>query len=680
LIKLNYRPEIDGLRALAVLPVIFYHAQISFFNQYYFKGGFIGVDIFFVISGYLISSLIFKEIKETNNFSFTNFYERRARRLLPVLFLVMLVSMPVAWVYLMPNAFIELSNSILSTIFFGSNFYFWLDGQQYANESALLKPFLHTWSLAVEEQFYIIFPAILVILYKILKKNLIYVIFLGFVTSLYLANIASQSNPSLNFYMLPFRGWELLVGTILAWLEVNTGRTNNKFYCQIFPIVGIILIFYSVIFFNDDMLHPSLYTLIPIVGTALIIWFSHKNSIVCKVLSTKMFVGIGVISYSLYLWHYPIMAFDRIKDFSPSETDRLQWIILTFIFSIFSYYLIEKPFRNKFKISRRNFISALLFCLLTLLFINIYSIKTKGFLDSSATILQKEFINVAPMNKLKNKKGVICHGIQEINKSCNFGAKNKKNVFLVGDSHLASLMFELKQNLKDKNFSFSARTQNACWYLPNFKRIELNKKINSNECSLKYQANLRRELLRHPDSIVIIGGRLPAYLSESLFDNSEGGIEVENLKFKFTHINNNQNLKEGIKGSIYELLENGNKIILLYPIPEVGWNVPNKLFSNISHRYVKKIKESFKKNPVTTSYEVYKNRSKESFEFLDSIQHKNIYRVYPHNLFCDKVIKDRCITHDDESIFYFDSHHMSSSGALMVNKLIMKKINKIFTP
>ena len=168
--KLNYRPEIDGLRAVAVASVILYHAQITIFGYKPFKGGFIGVDIFFVISGYLITSIILKELVTTGSFSFKHFYERRIRRILPALLVVMLASLPFAWVYLLPNSLVDFSKSILYSLGFSSNFFFHYSGQQYDAESGLFKPFLHTWSLSVEEQFYIFFPIIVLIAFKYLDS------------------------------------------------------------------------------------------------------------------------------------------------------------------------------------------------------------------------------------------------------------------------------------------------------------------------------------------------------------------------------------------------------------------------------------------------------------------------------------------------------------------------------
>lgn len=315
--KLTYRPEIDGLRAIAVGVVILYHAQITIFGHQPFKGGFIGVDIFFVISGYLITSIILKELLTTGYFSFKYFYERRIRRILPTLLFVMLVSLPFVWMYLLLSSFVDFSKSILYSLVFSSNFYFHYSGQQYGGEDGSLKLFLHTWSLSVEEQYYILFPIVLLVTFKYFKKYLIYILLFGFVFSLGLADWGSRNHSSFNFYVLPTRMWELLAGSILAYFEITKGhRSKYQTLNLILPIIGFLLIGHSILFFNNKMFHPSFYTLSPIIGVCLIIWFSHKNESITKLLSTKLFVGIGLISYPLYLWHYPIFAFNRIVEFT----------------------------------------------------------------------------------------------------------------------------------------------------------------------------------------------------------------------------------------------------------------------------------------------------------------------------------------------------------------------------
>ena len=200
--KLNYRPEIDGLRALAVISVVLYHAKFSIFNLNIFSGGFLGVDIFFVISGYLITLIILKELSISKKFSFINFYERRARRIIPAFFFILIFISPLAWLILLPFDYIVYAKSNISAALFYSNYFFWKDQLVYASESALLKPLLHTWSLSIEEQFYILFPLIFILFWKYLRKYLLIILILGLVISLIFSDFISYQFPTFNFYNL----------------------------------------------------------------------------------------------------------------------------------------------------------------------------------------------------------------------------------------------------------------------------------------------------------------------------------------------------------------------------------------------------------------------------------------------------------------------------------------------
>ena len=441
--KITYRPEIDGLRAIAVGAVILYHAQIAIFGYQPFKGGFIGVDIFFVISGYLITSIILNELVTTGTFSFKHFYERRIRRILPALLFVMLVSLPFAWMYLLPSSFIDFSKSILYSLGFSSNFYFWYSGQQYGAESGLLKPFLHTWSLSVEEQFYILFPIVLLITFKYFRKYLIHILILGFVISLGLADWGSKNHPSFNFYVLPTRGWELLAGSILAYFEITNGHRNkNKTLNLILPSIGLLLIGHSILFFNDKMFHPSFFTLSPIIGVCLIIWFSNKDELITKILSTKLFVGVGLISYSLYLWHYPMFGFVRIIYFNQlSLPNKFLLGIIIVILSIFSYYFVERPFRNKnnkFKVM----ISLILISISVLVIFNINSIQKDG------------YKNRLDFNIKNYELDIKSYNLENLNFEINYNYDNyddRKNVLIVGNSHAQDILKILsKTKLTDR--------------------------------------------------------------------------------------------------------------------------------------------------------------------------------------------------------------------------------------
>ena len=644
--KLTYRPEIDGLRAIAVGAVILYHAQITILGYQPFKGGFIGVDIFFVISGYLITSIILKELATTGIFSFKRFYERRTRRILPALLFVMLVSLPFAWMYLLPSSFSDFSKSILYSLGFSSNFYFHYSGQVYGALDGLFIPFLHTWSLSVEEQYYILFPIVLLITFKYLRKYLIHILILGFVISLCLADWGSRNYPSFNFYILPTRIWELLTGSILAYFEITKGhRSKYQALNLVLPSIGLFLIGHSILFFNDKMFHPSFYTLSPIIGVCLIIWFSYKDELITKILSSKLFVGIGLISYSLYLWHYPIFAFGRAVEIFSKDV-LIYLLIITITLSIFTYYFIERPARNK-----NNKFQTIAIIIILLVF---------GLLVSNSKIIfqngyQKRMPKILDIYKdqvLRDDNFTRCGSDVE----CYFNKSSNKKIFIIGDSLMGNLIYDLKDKVVNLNYQFITFIKNGCLYFPGFTML------NSARCTSDYFKKLENILLKESNSIFILGGKFNFYLL-----NNQNFISDKNFS---------SNVLMSFRESVLKLSKK-NKIIIIYPIPESEHNIPKKLLNSIPKEFLL-IKEYLQiKNYITIPFQDFKGKSEKSFELLNSIKGNNIYRVYPHKAFCNTIIKDQCLTHDDKYIFYRDNTHLSPKGAEMVNNLILEEIKKI---
>ncbi len=355
---MKYRPEIDGLRTVAVGSVLLYHAQFPFGDGKVLPGGFLGVDVFFVISGFLITSLIYQEFARTQRFSVLKFYERRARRLLPALFAVIFASLPAAWFILLPTQMMEFANSLLASVFFVSNMFWYATSLEYGATTGLIKPFLHTWSLAVEEQFYIVFPLLyLLILRKTPGLGLIWLglgIFFGLAFSEYYTRVDAD----LSFYWVLSRLWELFAGAFLAHLIAKHPTIGQKGATwRILPGIGLVML--TVPLFIPGLLaeHPGFVTMPTVIGTSLIILFADPREIVTRLLSSKPFVAIGLISYSLYLWHYPIFAFGRLLDPTPEILDRFVWLFLAGVFATLSYWVVERPFRNAEQIPVRPLIT-----------------------------------------------------------------------------------------------------------------------------------------------------------------------------------------------------------------------------------------------------------------------------------------------------------------------------------
>ena len=346
---MKYRAEIDGLRALAILPVILYHAGFKVFS-----GGYVGVDIFFVISGYLITSIILIEL-EGGTFSLMNFYERRARRILPALFVVMLACLPFAWFWLLPEAIKAFSESLVSVPIFSSNILFWRTSG-YFDMATELKPLIHTWSLAVEEQYYVFFPLFLMLMWKLGRGWILGLLIIIFSISLTGSHWMSKTHPIFAFYMLPTRGWELLIGGFIGfYFTKNDIENNNLNSGQLGSLFGLLLITYSVFAYTVETPFPRAYALVPTVGAALIIIFATNKTVVGKLLGSKLLVIIGLISYSAYLWHQPMFAFARERSLEePSMYLMTTLAVLSFGFAFLSWKYVERPFRNKHLISRNT--------------------------------------------------------------------------------------------------------------------------------------------------------------------------------------------------------------------------------------------------------------------------------------------------------------------------------------
>jgi peptidoglycan/LPS O-acetylase OafA/YrhL len=614
---INRRLDLDGLRAIAVFSIIIYHANITIFGNEIFKSGFFGVDIFFVISGYLITLTILNELTNTGTFSFSHFYEKRIRRIFPTLFFVIFVSIPFAWIYLVPNNLIDYFKSIITSLSFSSNFYFWFSGKQFGMDG--LKPFLHTWSLSVLVQYYIIFPLCLYILFKYFRKFLIYILIIGLLISLVLADWGSKNHSSFNFFVLPTRIWELLAGSILAYFEIINGhRSKNKMLNSLLPSIGFLLIGCSLLFFNVKMFHPSFYTLTPIIGVCLIIWFSNKDELTTKILSNKLFVAIGLISYPLYLWHYPILLVARINGFIQGDIiNKILIILLILILSVFSYHFIEKFFRNK-KNKFKDIFSIIILNYLIFFSLHIFLLK-----NESLMLDRKNF----EYNVLENTRGIWekCAIDEIINDNyCKIGAFDNK-VFLIGDSHLLPLINDLGKKLNQKNYELNNLIQPALIYRGKSKSRD-DKRVN-------FLKNIK-------NSILIFGG----YYHR---------IDKDELNLIYNYYKEDFEL----------FLKNNNKIIFLTPIPTVPFD-PIKELNLVMKN--KKIDISINKTDVI-------KRNKLAINFINKF--KDISILDLNNIFCD-MLKCYAIS-PDKIILKSDDDHPSLKGAEMMNDLIMKEIEKI---
>ena len=340
---MQYRADIDGLRAVAIVPVLLYHAEVAGVG-----GGFVGVDVFFVISGFLITSLILAEIRE-ESFSILQFYARRARRILPALFVVIAATLAVGSVLLLSTDFSDLVRSALSSVLFVSNVYLWSSSSYFAS-AAEMKPLLHTWSLAVEEQYYIFFPALLLFVIR-RGRSVAGVLLVILAASFGLSVWAVPRAPEAAFFLAPTRVWELLVGSLLALGVVPplAGRAGR----EVVGAAGLALIVASVLAFDEQTPFPGVNALWPCLGAAMVI--HAEGSAVGRLLSTRPLVFVGLVSYSLYLWHWPLIVFARYEGWftgAPLETAAV--LAASFGLAVASWRLVELPVRRSRLLADRD--------------------------------------------------------------------------------------------------------------------------------------------------------------------------------------------------------------------------------------------------------------------------------------------------------------------------------------
>jgi peptidoglycan/LPS O-acetylase OafA/YrhL len=445
---MHYRPEIDGLRALAVLPVILFHAGFSAFS-----GGFIGVDVFFVISGYLITSIILSELAR-GEFSLRRFYARRARRILPALFCVMLVTIPFALLWMLPSQYAAFSRSMLAVVGFVSNLFFWRESGYFAAEASE-KPLLHTWSLGVEEQYYVLVPLALMLLWRFGKKPAFYGVVLAAIVSFGLCEYASRYAHSANFFLLPTRAWELLIGSLCAFHHHGRAPKQNN----LLALLGLSMVTLAVFTYGEHMRLPSAYTLAPVIGTALILLYATRDTWVAKMLSLKLCVGIGLISYSAYLWHHPLFAFAHIRLFhAPSAALMLGLSALALLLGALTWWLVEQPFRQKnhrFYVGNRAALCAGIATALLLVGAGIYGHVTDGRLAYwQAHAPENQRLAYAMIDRERTRNFDYDNGdcifnanslTQEVGeRMAGCAKKHGKGIAIIGDSHAMNMFHVLK--------------------------------------------------------------------------------------------------------------------------------------------------------------------------------------------------------------------------------------------
>lgn len=661
----QYRAEIDGLRAVAVLPVILFHAGYENFS-----GGFVGVDVFFVISGYLITTILL-EAQQAGTFSIITFYERRARRILPALFLVLLTCLPLAVLCMGPSGIEQFSTSLVAVALFASNIQFWKESG-YFDTSVELKPLLHTWSLAIEEQFYLLFPFVLLAIHKLSRPKVLATLATLCIASLWMAESWVSAEPSGAFYLLPTRAWELLTGAISAvWLiKPQRGPTDLRYPVvgECLSLFGVVSIAYSIGVLDQNSRFPGLLALAPTLGTTLIILFATSRTLVGKVLAAKPLVSVGLISYSAYLWHQPLFAFTRHQ--SLTEPGKVTYFLLTCMTLVLAYLTwkyVETPFRNRARVNRRQIFSLAFFGSTFFITWGAIGIETSGFEGLFETTYQ--LVADAKANRATNKACWLrIRKSRSLRDACSIGIDGSQKSFtLLGDSQAGSLVPALDKAARLRGSSGFNYTFESCPPARLMKRQKQDEvQLACNSIRAEFFGRLGQPSL--PQTLIVMS-RWTARTERTRFDNGEGGVEQGEVLPWSNEYTTTLGYVEAIEkdqvDSIVAMLNAGHKVILIYPVPEAGWDVP--IYLSKLHR----IRQVLRPADGSTSYARFLERNARSYQILDKVgEHRNLVRIKPADMFCNTYVKDRCVVHLDGIPVYGDDDHLSNFGAdLLVQKI-----------
>lgn len=651
---MNYRPDIDGLRTIAVLPVVFYHAGVAGF-----PGGFVGVDIFFVISGFLITTIIHRELAE-GRFSIIRFYERRARRILPALFAVIVASLVAGWFILMPEEFDQMGESILSALLFVSNMWFWRNAGGYFQNATDYLPMLHTWSLAVEEQFYIFFPLLLMALHRFARRLLVPAILLLVVVSFGLAAWATPRMPNPSFYLLPTRIWELGFGSLLALGLVRAEAPRAL--REAAGVLGLAGVLAPVFLYDSQMPFPGMAALPPVMGAALLIWTGTAGPVMAsRLLSLRPMVWVGLISYSLYLWHWPIMAFVRNRlitvELEPA------WQVATVLASLLagwvSWRFIERPFRVPLRAGgmTRARIFALSGAGMAGLGVLAGAVAVTGGMATQR--FSEAQLAALPQEPLRNPYRARCFGARPADRFCTFGTDDPDapiEWFLWGDSHADAMLPALIDLAERQGVMLGFAGHSACAPLPGIRRMDI--RDAGNVSCTRHNRTVMEFLQRTPSiTTVFLHGRWALYTDGKYSPSADGAGEVilytndQPVPGTGDYGRNTALIETILESTVNGIVVPGRQVILIGGIPEVKWDVPRRRATEILF--------GWPLPPVPTPDEVAA-RQATSTGVLERVASRTGSLYIP---LAQPMCAGGCVLFTETEMYYADDDHLSVLGA-----------------
>ena len=630
----KYRPDIDGLRAIAVLSVVAFHVAPN-----WVMGGFIGVDVFFVISGYLISTILFENL-DKGTFSFLEFYSRRIKRIFPALLLVLISSYLIGWFTLFSDEYKQLGKHIFASASFVQNIILWNESSYFDN-AVETKPLLHLWSLSVEEQFYLFWP---ILLWIFRKYNLLIATVLVFLLSFYLNLKGIKENIVATFYFPQTRFWELASGGMLAWFTVYKKnvfqklKSEKKALLNIFSLIGMCLLVSGFIGINKKFGFPGVWALVPVGGAVFIIFAGHNAWLNRVILSNRIAVWFGLISYPLYLWHWPLLSFLRIcEEEKPSMTLRIVAVLISMVLAWLTYEFVERSMRFP-SLNRLKVISATTLILI-IGYLGYCTYRQNGLpARKQIEVFEKERAKFSYSHTMsRNPKGA--------------------KLMLLGDSHADHLARGIMKELDDK---VAYRGANGC--IPFFNVDRYDNRFKPGNCRNSMNSSLSEFEKNKEMTGIILASMGPVYLTGEAFKGMDG-LRVEGLGVTLsTHPEITDRWEiytRGLRYTLERLTAQNKKILFVFDIPELGFD-PRVCVAN--RRFLTPTKEVCAVSRVDYDQRTSRYRTL-VYSVLKDFPKVKFYD--PTNDFCDE---NYCYAFKEGKMLYRDVDHLSNDGSEFVSE------------
>jgi peptidoglycan/LPS O-acetylase OafA/YrhL len=652
----QHRDDIDGLRAIAVGLVILFHYGVPGFG-----GGFVGVDIFFVISGFLIGGIIDRELG-TGRFSFLGFYERRVRRIFPALFAMLFVSAAAAGALLFPGDLMRFGESAAAAALFWSNIHF-LNVAGYWDVAASSKPLLHTWSLAVEEQFYLIFPLILFAMRRWRRERKLVAVAVMLAASFAASVWAVKAAPTAAFYLAPYRFWEFLMGAgLVMWRPAMPSRLA----ATAMGLAGLAMIAYAGVTLSRGAAFPGAAAILPCLGTTLLIHAgTAQQNVVARLLGRKPVVFIGLISYSLYLWHWPVFVFAQVWLFrAPTGWESAGLAALTFMLSVLSWRYVEQPFRHKRAVPRKPLFTAAAAAMLAVCLFSGAAGETNGlpqrFPPQVAQIVSQE----TPANRTREH----CFGIDPSKVSaerlCSLGVTSaeKASFVLWGDSHAEAIIPAVADIAEKSGRRGLFAGSPSCAPLMGVDRYD------APQCRAFNDRVLATILAHQEITTVILMARWGKNAAGTAYgDEGTGFVPIGDDKGRAAKPSDNAAIfARGLYRTVSTLRAAGRHVLLIGPVPEIGWTVPQVLA---------RLAQEHKDAQVAPPESAFYQREANVLPLFRALAGEDgVSAVFPHDYLCTD---GRCAVRKNGIPLYRDEHHLSPYGAKKLEPFLSRAIEPL---